>query len=167
MYDEWPDHSSPNSNNIAGIPMKSSFFRIICLLVFLNPPARAEDVLLHELPEIVMPIASLASAEKVGEELVFRKQFFIAGEVLEKLPAARMEIEDIPVGAAHAVEAAVRSLDFEGRGFRVRRMELLASAGAKPVDFYLIEMLVNGSSEHRIVLMDGSVIRPRLRNIKK
>lgn len=126
------------------------------------------EILLHSGPNVSTPVSSLASPETTSEELEFIKQFFIDSELLEKLPSRIDTTMPAPLSAIHAIELASKSDDLDkSRMFVVKRLEFLTSATQKTVDFYLIEMQVNGSSEHRIVLMDGTILKPRLKLMGK
>lgn len=144
-----------------------SFFGFT-LFTYLAGFSSGGEVLLHSCPTISIPVSSLSSPERTSEELVFLKQFFISSEALEQLPHAIDTTTSAPLSAIRALELATASDGIDkSRSFVVKRLELIASATPKPVDFYLIEMLANGSTEHRIVLMDGSVLKPRLKNTGK
>jgi hypothetical protein len=128
----------------------------------------AGEVLFHTGPTVSTPVSSLESPEKTSEELEFIKQFFIDSGLLEKLPPAIDTTASAPLGAIRAIELAGQSGDLDkSRTFVVKRLEFLTSTTPKRVDFYLVEMQVNGSTEHRIVLMDGTVLKPRLKNVGK
>ncbi len=128
-----------------------------------------DEVLLHSGPSVSTEVSSFASRDQVGEELHFLKQFFIASETVEKLPSLDLLHQAAPISAARAIELAAATVDLGDRKiFNVKRLELLvATATRRPVDYYIIEMLVNGSSEHRAVLMDGTVLKPRLTRVGK
>lgn len=123
------------------------------------------EVLLHNGPTVSTPISSMESPETTSEELEFLKQFFIDTELLEKLPQAIDTTASAPLGAIRAIELAGKSGDLDkSRAFVVKRLEFLTSTTPKRVDYYLVEMQVNGSTEHRIVMMDGTVLEPRLKS---
>ncbi|MES2438158.1 MAG: hypothetical protein V4584_03790 [Verrucomicrobiota bacterium] len=141
------------------------------LLACIVSNASGGEVLLHSGPEISTEVSSYGSRESAGPELRFLKQFFIASEVLDKLPSPDIANESAPVSAVRAIDLASRSVDLgERRSFNVTRLELLRTntpALGKPVDYYLVEMRVNGSTEHRVVLMDGTVLKSRLKTAVK
>lgn len=128
------------------------------------------EVLLHIGPLVSIPTSSFAYRDADSEDLTFEKQFHVSSEVLSKAPAAGLKNQSAPVSAARAIELASQSV-YQGqtKSFNVRRLELLISATvtSQQLDYYLIEMEVNGSTEHRIVLMDGSVIKPTLKKVEK
>ncbi|GAA5120000.1 hypothetical protein JIN84_21015 [Luteolibacter yonseiensis] len=143
----------------------SFLFLVSTLLAGLSS---AGEVLLHNGPTVSTPVSSMESPEKTSKELEFIKQFFIDTGLLEKLPPAIDTTASAPLGAIRAIELAGKSDDLDkSRAFVVKRLEFLTTATAKRVDFYLVEMQVNGSTEHRIVLMDGTVLKPRLKNVGK
>ncbi|RYD42765.1 MAG: hypothetical protein EOP85_10845 [Verrucomicrobiaceae bacterium] len=143
--------------------MKTHLHHISIVFTLLTGALTAEELLLHEGPEMSVGVDSLAGFEESAEELVFRKQFFIDSDVLRKLPGTVDTVTNPAMDATGAIDAAKATVDLGQRNtFRVIRLDFLRSKTVDTVDFYLIEMLVNGSTEHRIVLMDGSVIKPRL-----
>lgn len=149
------------------IPLHSHVLALFALIVLSSP---GEEVLLHTGPTVSTPISSSASLDNTTEELTFVKQFHIDSDALSKLPAAGLTNASAPVSAARAIELASRSVIVgEPRSFNVRRLELLVSSTTLPkrIDYYLIEMEMNGTAEHRIILMDGSVIKPRLKKAGK
>ncbi|RYD19532.1 MAG: hypothetical protein EOP88_18595 [Verrucomicrobiaceae bacterium] len=134
------------------------------MFTILTSPLMAEEVLFHEGPEISVGVESLAGNKESERELIFRKQFFIDSEALRKLPDTIDAVTNPAIDATRAIDAAKATVDLEQRNvFRVVRLDLLRSKTEIAVDFYLIEMVVNGSTEHRIVLMDGTVLSPRLK----
>lgn len=149
--------------------MKTLVPRIASLILALASGALGAEVLLHDGPDVSTSIESFSKTGDVKEDLVFRKQFFISHSTLETLPGVIDQITDPAISATRAIETAKETVDLgQKKGFRVVRLEFLTTTTTpKPVDFYLIEMLVNGSAEHRIVLMDGSVLKPRLKQVGK
>lgn len=163
---EYRTHSTVNEKIMQTLPRPLFVFAFLVAMVRIS---FGGEVLLHSGPMVSTPVSSLASRDKDGEELNFLKQFFIGSEELEILPSSASENESAPISAIRAIELATQSVDMGGRrSFNVKRMELLVSATApKSINYYLVEMQVNGSTEHRVVLMDGSVIKPRLKRVGK
>ena len=144
-----------------------TFFHIFLLLGLSNLRGLCEDVLLHRGPTVSTSISSSPTLDRNAEELVFVKEFHVDSSLLAKLPSTHLPPAAVPVSAERAIELAKKTVELgdSPRGFTVEKLELLTTkAGdSKTVEYYLIEMLVNGSSETRVVLMDGSVIRPQLK----
>lgn len=139
---------------------------LLAILTLSSVSAFAAEVLIHSGPMVSMPISSLSSPERDSEELNFIKQFFIDSKQLAALPPPS---KPVPISAERAIELAKKTVDPGGsvRTFSVEKHELLtATVGdSKSIEYYLIEMRVNGSTEHRIVLMDGVVIKSRLKRV--
>lgn len=143
--------------------MKTHLLRIATFLAILTGGVTGEEVLLHNGPEVSLGVESIAGIDGTEKELVFRKKFFIDSAALAKLPPSSQPVGNPAISLDKALEIAKATVDLgERKEFKLVRQELLKSTTPRPVDFYLIEMLVNGSTEHRIILMDGSVIKPRL-----
>ena len=135
--------------------------------------AGAKEVMVHSGPRVASPEASLYSpfpdSEKHGKDLTFIYEFFVEPEILGRIPENRFDADPLP--ASRAIELASKSAEVAERKtlFPVKKMELLFfGAGSKRIRYYLITLLTDGSAEtHRVVLMDGTVVKPRLRRIAK
>ena len=135
--------------------------------------ATAKEMLLHSGPTVSSPEASLYStlpdAEKQGEELTFIYEFFMEWKTLATIPENRFGAEPFP--AIKAIELASKSAEVVERDtpFPVKKLELLfCDASSKRIPYYLITLQTDDSAEtHRLVLMDGTVVKPRLRRIVK
>lgn len=135
--------------------------------------ATAKEVMIHSGPKVDTPEASLYSplpdSEKHGKDLTFIYEFFVEWETLAKIPQERFEAEPFP--ASKAIELASKSAEVAEREalFPVKKLELMfLEASSKRIPYYLVTLLTDGSAEtHRVVLMDGTVVKPRLRRIAK
>ena len=153
--------------------MKRSFALAAITTVVALCSAGAKEVLIHSGPTVSSPEASLYSplpdAEKHGKDLTFIYEFFVEWEILGKVPQERFGAEPLP--ASKAIELASKSAEVAEREtpFPVKKLELLfLDASSKRIPYYLITLLTDGSAEtHRVVLMDGSIVKPRLRRIVK
>lgn len=144
--------------------MKTLILRITFVLATLSHAVTGQEVLFHEGPKVSTSVEVFAPSGTNSEELVFQKQFFIDRLVLARLSQSGAPLKVHSISAVDALRAAEGSVDLgQQKRFRVIRLEQLKSNTPSPIDFYLIEMLVNGSTEHRIVLMDGTVLKPRLK----
>lgn len=140
------------------------------LLAALTLPVPGKDVLLHTGPVVPVEIDSLASPDKAADGLTFVKQFFVDSDRLIRLPLVHPPSSPPAISPERAAELAKTSAysDGEPRSFKIVSNQLLTSSptGSTKVEYYLVEMLVNGSTEHRAVLMDGSVVKSRLKKIE-
>jgi hypothetical protein len=137
-------------------------------------PLQAEDVLLHAGPTVETPESIQESPfPMMGERKVIRlrHEFFLSREAFAALPYASNELEEPPLSATEAIGLAQKSVNQygEARSLRVTELKFLRGPAGqqKEVDFYLISMLVNGSEEHRVVLMNRVVLGSRLRAVKE
>lgn len=130
--------------------------------------ATAGEVLIHRGTEVKSPGLG------PEEELVFRREFFVDETLLDAQPDVVPDSSgEIPLDAQKALKLALDSVDTgDGPGVKtVTCLRLLGyrRAGGPPrnVAFYHIGMLADGSGVERVVLMDGSVVASRLREVKK
>jgi hypothetical protein len=129
----------------------------------------SEEILLFRGPKVSTP-ALEDGPESKKESLVFEKEFYLDAGLVGKLPASLQPSEEVAVSAQKAIELATQSI-YQGedrpRVLNVVRLELLSAEvpQSKKIDFYLIETVVNGSTEHRLVLMDGTVVKSQLKRI--
>lgn len=145
-------------------------FAINCLVSALHAADEPKQILLHEGPDLTTP------GLLPKEVLTYRKEFFVSADLLAKqgrfsLPPS----QQLPLSAEKAIElakATVEARDDNGE-MNVMRLELLAHGGSGPsnrgnvVLYYFIEFIANGNEVHRAVLMDGSVVKSTLRELKK
>ncbi|MCU0795216.1 MAG: hypothetical protein MUF31_04690 [Akkermansiaceae bacterium] len=134
---------------------------------------RGEEILFHAGPPVETPAATQYTPfqERDSPKLIkFQREFFIDREVLASLPMASADHENTALSAIKAIQLAEKDVDPDGvlRSLKVKEVKLLKASMIenRPVDYYMISMLSNGSEEHRIVLMNGDVISSRLREIK-
>ena len=153
--------------------MKRPFAMIVMSAALALGPARAKEVMVHSGPTVDSPEASLYSplpdSEKHGKNLTFIYEFFVEPEILAKVPEDRFDADPLP--ASRAIALASKSAEVAEREtlFPVKKLDLLFfDASSKRIRYYLITLLTDGSAEtHRVVLMDGTVVKPRLRRIAK
>ena len=121
--------------------------------------ANAEDkVLLHEGPSTTVPLASPSRAIRVD------RRFFIDRQKLEKLHSDVLNQRLTPIDATAAINAA-KSTVFKGDTrwpLDVNKLEKLKALFPADIvlEYYLITISVSGSEEHRVVLLDGTVLKP-------
>lgn len=151
-----------------------SIFPVLAIIAALSPVlAGAKEILIHSGPPVATPDATAYSpvpgAEEAGKDLTFIYEFFIGWEILEKLPQENSGSEPLP--ADKAIELASKSAEVAEREtpFPVRKLELLTyDASSKRISYYFITLQTDGSAEtHRVVLMDGTVVKPKLRRTSK
>lgn len=86
-------------------------------------------------------------------------------EILAKMPDDLYN--PVPLSTTKAIELASKSAEVEERKdpFPVRKLELLTfEVGPKQIRYYLVTLMTDRSAEtHRVILMDGTVVKPRLR----
>jgi hypothetical protein len=162
---------------IEDFSMTTSAYRFsILLIVSLGSlfPLQGEELLFHTGPPVDTPASTPVAPfpEQGSPKLIkFQREFFISREVLASLPRASADHEGISLSAIEAINLAQKSVDPTGslRSIKVTEVKLLKGPMTEKhrVDYYLISMLANGSEEHRIVLMNGSVISSRLRALKE
>ena len=136
--------------------------------------AGAEELLIHNGPTVSTPDASLHSnipnAGRDVKDLTFNYEFFVGTDKITKLLEVEFRSPD-PLPACKAIELASKSVELAERKtpFPVKKLEMLSySSGSKQLRYYLITLATDESAEvHRVVLMDGTVVKPRMRNITK
>lgn len=79
----------------------------------------------------------------------------------------------MPAEKAIELAKASAAVDASKEGIQIVKLELLSGApegdgrSRDRVYYYLIQMDVKGSEVHRVVLMDGTVVKSRLKQIRK
>ena len=129
--------------------------------------ALAEDepreILIHEGPVFTTPGLG------PKEEIEFTKEFPVDAETLKKQPLVYDASSKLPLSAEKAIELAKASVEAGSKpdGRNVVRLELLPFRRDRngSTSYYLIELKVDGSEVHRVVLMDGTVVKSRLRRL--
>ena len=123
-----------------------------------NPP----EILIHEGPVFTTPGLEL------NEEITFTKEFPVDATTLKKQRFVSLT-DKLPICAEKAIELAKASADagdplgetnvvrLELRPFKIDQI--------RDTLYYLIELHVKGSEVHRVVLMDGTVVKSRLRQL--
>ncbi len=123
-----------------------------------NPP----EILIHEGPVFTTP------GLEPNEEITFTKEFSVDAAALKRQPFL-MATGKIPLSAEKAIELAKASTDAGNPPgeMNVVRLELLPLKRAQNGNtlYYLIELNVDGNEVHRVVLMDGTVVKSRLRQL--
>jgi hypothetical protein len=157
-------------------PMTTSAHRLsILLILFIGAfsTLRGEELLFHAGPPVDTPASTPVTpfTEKGSPKLIkFQREFFIDRDLFASLPRVSAEHENVSLSAVEAISLALKSVDPDGglQFFKVTEVKLLKGpmTEKRPVDYYLVSMLANGSEAHRIVLMNGNVLSSRLREIK-
>ena len=138
--------------------------RIIILLLAMISFANANDkVLLHEGPSTIVPLASPNRAIR------FDRRFFIDRQKLKALSSDVINQKLNPIDAIAAIKAA-KSTVFKGDTrwpLDVNKLEKLKAALPENIslEYYLITIATSGSEEHRIVLLDGTVLEPEAQSV--
>lgn len=129
-------------------------------------PSSAEDILIHRGPEVFTPKLKLLSPFQSqpgdGEKMRLIKEFFVSPEHFAELDAGLPALT-----RDEAIAVMTDSIRAEGLGreIEVTKVEKLQADpdGRAAVEYQLITIQVDGSEEHRVVLADGTVLKPRLR----
>ena len=150
-----------------------------CLLaavwMALTLPSRGEEerkeTIVYKGPVFTSP------ADTPGQDLKFVREFTVDSGLWQRQFTMTTDSlgEPVPLSAEKAIELARASGEqgFSGAQKNVTKLELLTLERESPkgsrarVPFYLIEMNISGSEVQRIVLMDGTVIKPSLRQVTK
>ena len=146
--------------------MHPNFLLQTGIAVFLGLAAMAEDppaeILIHQGPVFTTP------GLEPNEEITFTKEFPVDAATLNK-QASLMLTGKLPLAAEKAIELAKASADAGNPPGEknVVRLELLPLNRAQNGNtlYYLIELNVDGNEVHRVVLMDGTVVKSRLRQL--
>lgn len=149
--------------------MKSIFSKVVIAAAMSFVHASAKEILIHSGPTVSTPDLELytphPSPGRPEKELKFIYEFPVDSEILEKIPGDHYN--PVPLSATKAIELASKSAEVEKRKdpFPVRRLELLTfDLGPKQIRYYLVTLMTDNSAEtHRVVLMDGTVVKPKLR----
>ncbi|PAW69884.1 MAG: hypothetical protein B9S38_08885 [Verrucomicrobiia bacterium Tous-C4TDCM] len=147
--------------------MHSKFLLQTAIAVFLGLAAMAEDppaeILIHEGPVFTTP------GLEPNEEITFTKEFPVDAAALKRQPFLSLT-DKLPLSPEKAIELAKASADAgDPPGEKnVVRLELLPFKRAQNGNTlcYLIELNVDGNEVHRVVLMDGTVVKSRLRQLR-
>jgi hypothetical protein len=120
------------------------------------------EILIHEGPLFTTPGLG------PNEEIKFTKEFPVDAGTLKKQPSLMLTAK-LPLSAEKAIELVRADAEAgDGPGEKnVVRLELLSHGHRSGgILYYLIELNVKGSEVHRVVLMDGTVVRSRLRRME-
>jgi hypothetical protein len=150
--------------------MKSFIPALACLALVFPCSSHAEEILFHAGPTVTVPDAVMLDptlkADPKGNDLQFIYEFFISPELLARLPHASAAP---PLSAAKAIELASASVEPKPKSgvLPVRTLDLMeGNKAGRKISYYLITLKVDDNAEsHRVVLMDGTVLKSRLRNI--
>jgi hypothetical protein len=136
------------------------------IAVLMGLAAMADDspaeILIHEGPVFTTP------GLEPKEEIEFTKEFPVDAATLKKLPYVSLT-DKLPVSAAKAIELAKDSADAgdppaEKNLVRLELLEFKRDQDGTTL-YYFIELNVDGNEVHRVVLMDGTVVKSRLRQL--
>jgi hypothetical protein len=130
----------------------------------------AAEILLHRGPVISTPDLELHSTipGTTGhpKELKFTHEFFIGAKHLADLAADELKPDKRFLSATEAIRLASASAEIIPRTqpFPVRKLELLVSTTDRQIiRYYIISLLTDESAEtHRVVLMDGTILKPKM-----
>ncbi len=145
---------------------------LAALAVSFAPFAVAKEVLVHEGPSVSVPgLGYLGpNGRQIGEapDVTYVKQFYTDEK---NMTAGNYDpqAKEPRVSAARAAELALASTedDYEKEIPIVTKIEAFPNltSGVESIRYYLITINVKGSEEHRVVLMNETVIRSRLKRL--
>ncbi|WP_193210931.1 hypothetical protein [Luteolibacter marinus] len=136
-----------------------------------------DEVILHTGPEFTTP--GLESLNGLGKDpdITFVREFAVDLGKLGKFNKLDESGRPGTLSAEEAIAAARADVagEYGNKVAEVVRIEVLNNepSGTRPPElrkapaFHLIELSVDGTTAHRIVLADGTVVRSRLRRITK
>lgn len=124
-----------------------------------DPP---REFLIHEGPVFTTP------GLEPNEEIKFTKEFPVDATTLKNQPFVSLT-DELPISAEKAIELAKASADAGDPPAvkNVIRLELLSFKidYSRNALYYLVELNIRGNEVHRVVLMDGTVVKSRLRQL--
>jgi hypothetical protein len=149
--------------------MYSRWMKCVVVALMASSPllAAGEEILIYRGEEITL------SEEESKEELRFVREFFISREQGVKQRKVHANLgEKPPLSAARAMELAEASLEpSQSDGdddAHVTKLELRHRPVGDPqapelsISYYVVNFHVDGSEVQRLVLMDGTVVKPQL-----
>lgn len=120
------------------------------------------EILIHEGPVFTTPGLG------PNEEITFTKEFPVDAATLGRQPFVSLT-DKLPLSAEKAIELAKASADAgDPPGEKnLVSLELLSLKRAQNGNtlYYFLELNVDGNEVHRVVLMDGTVVKSRLRQL--
>ncbi|HEY1122552.1 MAG TPA: hypothetical protein VGE67_13160 [Haloferula sp.] len=139
-------------------------------LAFLLPvvaSAGGEEIEIYRGEEFTSPGADLE------EELHFVRVFTATPDILEKQPKTQV-LSKPDLSAAKAMEIAEASLELSGTSHSayLTKLELHQVTSTDPYHptitllFYVADFKVDGSDVQRVILMDGTVVKPQLTRLQ-
>ncbi|WP_411825468.1 hypothetical protein [Luteolibacter sp. AS25] len=154
-------------------------FLTLCaaMSIFLGGALSAEELLLYSgLPVSIPDSAPLPPfaqnrPSKELKQLKFERQFFIRRDTFMSLPEPTSEYGEVAVTAIEAIGIAMKDVNPDDtlQSFIVTAVQLLRcpAKDRRQIEYYLVSMLANGSEEHRIVLMNRSILAPKLKRLEE
>ena len=147
---------------------------LAALAVSFAPFTEAIEVLVHEGPSVSVPgLGTLGpNGAQIGEapDVTYVKQFYTDEK---NVPAINYDpqAKGLPIiTAARAAELALASMedDYEKGIPIVTKIEAFPelTSGVQSIRYFLITINVKGSEEHRVVLMNETVVRSRLKRLE-
>jgi len=151
--------------------MKRALAWVVLITALALPPAGAKEILFHSGPIVFSPDAILldpVDKEREEKDLQFIYEFFVDKEVLRR--ASGNHAGDPPMPPAKAIELAVGSVGDRQASNSPSRDKAVPkeykAADGSVIRYHLVTVQVDDNAEtHRVVLMDGTVLKPRLRRI--
>ncbi len=141
--------------------------------LFLTAAASAGEILIHEGPTVSIPGLKILGPDGKGNaeppELTYIKRFYGDEKLLVREDPAPSRVATASLPATEAITLALATIKpNHGDYVFVTKLELLGLEPSEPTrpGYYLITISVTGSEEHRLVMMDGTVLTPRLKRLE-
>jgi hypothetical protein len=123
--------------------------------------AAEEELLVINAPSVTVPL------EGTGRVLKYDRQFSVSRRIAEQVYENIAYGRKRPIDAVKAIEAAKASV-FVGDSevpLQVTKLELLkVEIGPhEKLEYFMITVRVTGTEEHRVVLLDGTILKPKIK----
>lgn len=133
-----------------------------CFAALAQAEVKPREILIHEGPVFTTPGLG------PNEEIEFTKEFPVDAETLKKQPELGLA-DKLPLSAGKAIELAKDSADAGDPPGEKNLVRMTLHPFKRDQDgitlYYFIELNVDGNEIHRVVLMDGTVVKSRLRQL--
>jgi hypothetical protein len=154
-------------------PHRAIRLLLASLAVSIAPFAEAKEVLVHEGPSVSVPGLDYLSPDGAqrakAPDVTYVKQFYTDDKNVTEGNYDTQEKELRSITAARAIELALASMeeDYKKGIPIVTILEAFPefTSGVESIQYFLITINVYGSEEHRVVLMNETVIRSRLKRL--
>lgn len=155
-------------------PHRFILLLVVALAVSFALHAEAKEVLVHEGPSVSVPglgtLGPNGTQRAKPPDVTYVKQFFIEEKNVTAGNYDPQTKEQRIITAARAIELALASMeeDYEKGIPIVTKLEAFPelTSGVESIRYFLITINVKGSEEHRVVLINETVVRSRLKRLE-